>query len=944
MIGRVLYPGAILALIMAGSAGAQQAPAFEARKAQAVELFLHGKVNAAIRIQQEIIAAAPSAPDGAVLRRDLMEMCATARQWECVARTIRDLLPAVRADPRLGWLRFELVAYGAKLALWRQDDAELAQALGSGLLAQADALENPAAAAELQLALHEHAARRNDLKGAEKSLSSAILGLLLSDGYSKYRQAELSVGVLQSLLDARDIVGAMSLANKLAPILPKLAAEDSVVAARYLMLVAHLRVYTENYSATAAAFMDASRAIAQLDIDEDAKSYDLAVANTLATLALVLDGRPAEAQELHARHPLQAQKETILGRGEFLTLQEFYFAVSDVFLSAVLKTRPDFRWEPLLEKQFHWKLDVVEAPDLDSYRQFALGIFALHSGNVPESARLLRLAARRRIEAFDAVLRANFEGFPLPSLMDWIVIGFGLSVADGSQERDDIDLILRGSEVLGRNVRHALVDAAVLMGAQAGENARRSAQAYIGLLRQKRDWEIEHIAALLAREGAWDNRAQLVREYTALMTRVTDLKDRLVREQQLVPTSGLPTFAELQKNIPPGDAFVTYFSTLQGIGKLCVARDRAAQATARFEPDLARHSRLLEFATTASYPPNPELDAQFPVASAIKLRQFYFGELESCMPPGTHVTVTLPRGLAAGIPFGALLAEVPPTLPGGGYDLAKAHWLIRDLSFSRVVSAREYLATMPYLARAPAPWPYLGVGDPSLDKPRAAQLAASATLHAGLPKQNDIPDFAALPETAEELRAVSRLFGTSDVLTRDNADEKSFRAKPLGDYDVIHFATHGLIKEDLPGLTESALVLTPGRGEDPSDDGLLSASEISRLALNARLVVLSACNTARYDIAQASLGVQDLQSAFAVAGTPTLLASLWPVDSATARDVAVGFFREWRSRETRGAADALARATRSYLATADVAHQHPRFWAPFVIVGNGDVRGAPAAQ
>jgi CHAT domain len=929
---------------MAGPAGAQQAPELEARKAQAVELFLHGKVNTAIQVQQDIIATAPPTLDGAVLRRDLMEMCATAHHWECVARTIKDLLPAVRTDPGLGWIRYELVAYGARLALWRQDDAELARALGSGLLAQANPLDNPAAAAELELALHEHAVRGNDLKSAEKSLSSAILGLLLSDSYGKYRQAELSLRVLQALVDARDVVGAMNLADKLAPIMRKVVAADSVIAARYLMLVAHLRAYTENYSATAAAFMDASRAIAQLDIDESAKSYDLSVANSLATAALVLDGRPAEAQELHARHPLQAQKETILARGEFLALQEFYFAVSDVFLSAVLKTRSDFRWKPLLEKQFRWRLDVVEAPDLESYRRFALGIFALDSGNVAESAGLLRLAAAQRIDAFDVVLRANSEGFPLPSLMDLIIIGFGLSVVDGSVEHRDLDLMLRGSEVLGRNPRHALVDAAVLMGAQAGEAARRGTQAYIGLLRQKRDWEIEHITALLARDGAWDDRPQLVREYTALMNSVNDTKDRLVREQQLAATSGLPRLTELQKAIPPGDAFVTYFVSLQGIGKLCISRDRIAHAIAPFEPQLATHSRLLDFAMTASYPANPQLDAQFPVASAIYMRQFYFGGLESCMPPGTHVTVTLSRGFAIGIPFGALLAEAPPALPGGGYDLGKAHWLVRDLSFSRVVSAREYLATMPYLARAPAPRPYLGVGDPELDKPDAAQSTRSAAFRASLPTPNGMADFAELPETAEELRSVSGLFGVSDVLTRENADEKSFRAKPLGDYDVIHFATHGLIKEDLPGLTESALVLTPGRGEDASDDGLLSASEISRLALNARLVVLSACNTAKYDIAQASLGVQDLQAAFAVAGTPVLLASLWPIESATARDIAVGFFREWRSRETRGAADALARATRASLAQADAAHQHPRFWAPFVIVGNGAVSGAAGSQ
>ena len=118
---------------------------------------------------------------------------------------------------------------------------------------------------------------------------------------------------------------------------------------------------------------------------------------------------------------------------------------------------------------------------------------------------------------------------------------------------------------------------------------------------------------------------------------------------------------------------------------------------------------------------------------------------------------------------------------------------------------------------------------------------------------------------------------------------------------------------------------------------------IRDIALNARLVVLSACNTAKLGLATATSGVQDLQTAFTVAGAPTLLASLWPIDSATARDIVVRFFTEWHSAQGSGAAEALARATRAYLAAADAPHQHPRFWAPFVVLGNGDVRGAPGA-
>jgi CHAT domain-containing protein len=309
------------------------------------------------------------------------------------------------------------------------------------------------------------------------------------------------------------------------------------------------------------------------------------------------------------------------------------------------------------------------------------------------------------------------------------------------------------------------------------------------------------------------------------------------------------------------------------------------------------------------------------------------------------VTIVLPTQLA-GLPLGALLQEAPPR-SGDGYDLAKAHWLIRDFSFALVNSARELLATTSYLRRPPAPRPYLGIGAPKLAKPQVAQAAQAApngTLGRGAAVPIRLADLEELPESADELNEVGALLAApaADILTGAGATEQAFLAKPPGDYDVIHFATHGLITEEVTGLSEPALVLTPSGSGDASRDGLLLASEIFDLSLNARLIVLSACNTARYDVALASLAAQDLHTAFTVAGVPTLLVSLWPLDSTTARDLVVRFFKEWRSPQADGAADALARATRAFLDSADGPHQHPRFWAPFVVAGNGGVRSGPA--
>ena len=264
-----------------------------------------------------------------------------------------------------------------------------------------------------------------------------------------------------------------------------------------------------------------------------------------------------------------------------------------------------------------------------------------------------------------------------------------------------------------------------------------------------------------------------------------------------------------------------------------------------------------------------------------------------------------------------------------------------DLNFSVVVSARHYLSTLKFRAQGRAPRTFLGVGEPSLGSSHAIELVDA--YRTAIKTRNGTADLRELPETADELKTAARLFGqqSAEILLRDDATEERFRAKPLADYDVIHFATHGLLKEELPGLLEPALLLTPREGDDDLNDGLLQASEISRLSLNSRLVILSACNTAKYDVAQASTAVQDLQTAFTIAGAPTLLASLWPVESRTAQQLVTNFAIEWQHQ--RGAADALARGTRKFLQYADDAHQHPRFWAPFVVVGNG-AAGGPAVE
>ena len=271
---------------------------------------------------------------------------------------------------------------------------------------------------------------------------------------------------------------------------------------------------------------------------------------------------------------------------------------------------------------------------------------------------------------------------------------------------------------------------------------------------------------------------------------------------------------------------------------------------------------------------------------------------------------------------------------GSGYDLRAARWLIRDHSFVRTSSIDAFVATKRLSRTRRAMLDYLGVGDPVLSPAPVALPSGGLIAKGG--GLNALPQ---LPETSEEVERVANLFAKAKVrlLRRAAATEEAFRLQPLSEFDVVHFATHGLVRQELPGLREPALVFTPDPKGDAFNDGLLTASQIAALPLRARLVILSACNSARYEPSIIDIGIQGLATSFAIAGVPSMIASLWPIESALTRDLIVDVFRTARGGGV-ALADALAMAMRRHLdGPAPRPLLHPRFWAALVVLGDGSI-------
>lgn len=202
-----------------------------------------------------------------------------------------------------------------------------------------------------------------------------------------------------------------------------------------------------------------------------------------------------------------------------------------------------------------------------------------------------------------------------------------------------------------------------------------------------------------------------------------------------------------------------------------------------------------------------------------------------------------------------------------------------------------------------------------------------------------------LPETATEVCAVARDLGTSldSVLLGDGATETAIKTlnstgNGLEHYSVLHFATHGLVSGELRGLAEPALVLTPPATATPLDDGVLTASEVAELKLNADWVILSACNTAAGS-GHGGDALSGLARSFFYAGARSLLVSHWPVRSDAAVALTTRAIRRLTQQSRLGRSAAMQQAMISVIADENIyGSAHPQVWAPFVVVGEGTRR------
>lgn len=186
-------------------------------------------------------------------------------------------------------------------------------------------------------------------------------------------------------------------------------------------------------------------------------------------------------------------------------------------------------------------------------------------------------------------------------------------------------------------------------------------------------------------------------------------------------------------------------------------------------------------------------------------------------------------------------------------------------------------------------------------------------------------ELASIPGAFEEVNLLQKIF-SGEAFTSKAATESNFK-KTADKYGMIHMATHAVVDDEYPD--KSRLVFNINN--DSINDGYLHAYEIYNLDLNAQLVTLSACNTGFGHIKKGE-GVMSLSRAFAYAGVPATVVSLWPASDKSTPELMKHFYQNLKDGQAKDVA--LNNARKQYLETAMGKARHPFYWGGFVLIGD----------
>ena len=337
---------------------------------------------------------------------------------------------------------------------------------------------------------------------------------------------------------------------------------------------------------------------------------------------------------------------------------------------------------------------------------------------------------------------------------------------------------------------------------------------------------------------------------------------------------------------------------------------------------------------------NLEKLPEFNLNLAHELYLKLFGPAENLLKNIQHL-LFVPTGSLGSIPLNILVTEEPRNIQKKNIhkNYLTTAWLTKKYSVTRLPTISSLQALRTFKTENIPQNPFIGFGDPILNKKigeiRGIRIQQNSKSNNMITEQiSELPE---LPETSNELKIIAQYLQANkeNIYLRERATETVLKNINLSNTRVVAFATHGLLGGEIDGLIEPALVLSPPNLVTKNDDGLLKASEITQLSINADMILLSACNTASSNKI-GSEGLSSLARAFIYAGAKSLLVSHWSIESSSASKITTGIFYALEKNPNIGRAKALQDSILKLMQDPQNPHYaHPAFWAPFSLIGDG---------
>ncbi|XP_073232610.1 tetratricopeptide repeat protein 28-like [Porites lutea] len=189
--------------------------------------------------------------------------------------------------------------------------------------------------------------------------------------------------------------------------------------------------------------------------------------------------------------------------------------------------------------------------------------------------------------------------------------------------------------------------------------------------------------------------------------------------------------------------------------------------------------------------------------------------------------------------------------------------------------------------------------------------------------KGDLQQISRLPSAKKEAKMIGKLCGTQPLLGKQAT--KQAVLQNIHSVSLIHFACHGDAERGEIVLAPPPLTDTDRTPQE--EDYLLTMEDISKVQLQAKLVVLSCCHSAKGQIS--AEGVVGIARAFLGSGARSVLVALWAIEDEATKDFMSRFYENLVRGES--ASESLQQAMKWMR---ENGYSEMSQWAPFMLIGD----------